>query len=86
MYECMNRKMMNSKNLGARSMKNGALDRKIWLWKLSRVKRSLQEVLVGGYILSGWEALTQKNRGSCGVWEIFRDFCGFLKRLEWFRT
>jgi hypothetical protein len=40
----------------------------------------------GGYILSGWEALTQKNRGSCGVWEIFRDFCGFLKRLEWFRT
>jgi hypothetical protein len=50
MYECMNRKMMNSKNLGARSMKNGALDRKIWLWKLSRVKRSLQEVLVGGGI------------------------------------
>jgi hypothetical protein len=37
-------RVMNSENLGARIMWNGALDQKIWLWKLSRVKWYFQEV------------------------------------------
>jgi hypothetical protein len=34
-------------------------------------------------ILEWLEGFGIKDRGSCGVWKIFRDFCGFL---EWFRT
>jgi hypothetical protein len=30
--------MRNSENFGARIMENGALDRKIWLWNISRAK------------------------------------------------
>jgi hypothetical protein len=80
MYECMNRKMMNSKNLGARSMKNGALDRKIWLWKLSRVKRSLQEVLGGVYFewLGSFDAKEQ------GLLRSLGNFQGFLWIFEAF--
>jgi hypothetical protein len=29
------------------------------------------------------EGLGAKYRGSCEIWEFFRDFCGFL---EWFRN
>jgi hypothetical protein len=39
---------MNSENLGARIIENGALDQNIWLWKLSGAKQSFQEVL--GYL------------------------------------
>jgi hypothetical protein len=33
-------RVMNSENLGARIMENGALDQKMWLWKLSGAKQS----------------------------------------------
>jgi hypothetical protein len=32
------------------------------------------------------EGFGAKDKGSCGVWEIFRDFCGILEGLHWFRT
>jgi hypothetical protein len=37
--------MRNSKSFGTIITKNRAQDRKIWLWKISRAKWSLQEVL-----------------------------------------
>jgi hypothetical protein len=79
--------MMNSKNLGARIMGNGALDRKIWALKALKGGT----IISGGSrgicaILSGWRALAWKNRGSCGVWEFFGDFGGFLELLRWFRS
>jgi hypothetical protein len=32
------------------------------------------------------EGVGAKDRGSCRIWDIFRDFCRFLEGLEWFRT
>jgi hypothetical protein len=37
--------MRNSVNLGTRIMKNGALDGKYGLWKISKAKQYFQEVL-----------------------------------------
>jgi hypothetical protein len=38
-------------------------------------------------VLLEWlEVFGAKDRGSCKIWEIFRDFDGFLECLEWFMT
>jgi hypothetical protein len=37
-------------------------------------------------ILEWLEGFGVKDRGSCGVWKIFRDFCVLFEGLEWFRT
>jgi hypothetical protein len=58
--------MINSENLGARSVENGALDRKIMALEAFKGKM----VLLGGsgfVELSGWKALARKNKGSCRV-------------------
>jgi hypothetical protein len=79
--------MMNSKNLGTRSTENRTLDRKIWALEGFKGKTVLSGCS-GGYMWNfEWlESFGAKEQGSCRVWEIFRDFCGFLERLEWFRT
>jgi hypothetical protein len=52
------------------------------------------EALKGKMVISGdygkwlesleWlEGLGAKDRGSCKVWEFFRDFGGFFECLEW---
>jgi hypothetical protein len=35
--------------------------------------------------LEWFEGLGAKNRGSCGVWELYRELCEILDGLEWFR-
>jgi hypothetical protein len=75
MYECMNHKKTE-------------LWIKIYgLWKLSRAKQSFQERYGGiSRILEWLEDLGAKDFGSCEVWEIFEDFCGFFEYLEWVRS
>jgi hypothetical protein len=36
--------------------------------------------------LEWFKGFGAKDRGSCRVWEFYRDFCGILDGLEWFRT
>jgi hypothetical protein len=87
---CMNARIeraKNSENLGLRIEENGALDQKIWALESFRGKM----VFLGGSeefleFLKWWEGLWPKRQGSCGIWEIFRDFCGIFDGLEWFRT
>jgi hypothetical protein len=50
---------MNSGNFGARIMKNGALCRKIWLWKIWRAKVSFWKIL--GYL---WNVLVAESFGT----------------------
>jgi hypothetical protein len=74
---------VNSENLGARIMRNGALDKKIWALEAFKGKT----VFSGGYgaileFLKWLDGLGAKDRGSCEIW----DFCGILEDLEWFRT
>jgi hypothetical protein len=35
--------------------------------------------------LEWFEGLGAKNRGSCGVWELYRELCEILDGLVWFR-
>jgi hypothetical protein len=70
---------MNSKNLGARMMENRAWNQNIWALEAFRGKM----VFLGGSgaileFLEWLEGLGVKDRGSCEIWEFFRDFCGFL--------
>jgi hypothetical protein len=69
MYECKNKKAMNSKNLGARITENEALNQKIWALEAFRGKT----VFSGGSgvnleFLEWLEGLGAKDRGSCKVW------------------
>jgi hypothetical protein len=78
---------MNSENLGARIMENGAWNQKIWALEAFRGKT----VFLGGSraileFLEWLEGLGAKDRGSCKIWKFLGDFCGFLECLEWFRT
>jgi hypothetical protein len=80
-------RVINSENLGARIMRNGALDQKIWALKACRGKT----IFSGGSgvimeFLEWLEGLGSKDRDSCKIWEFFRDFCGFFECLVWFRT
>jgi hypothetical protein len=73
---------MNSESLGTRITENGALDQKIWAFKVLGAKWSFQKVL--GAFLEGleWlEGLGEKDRGLCKIWEVFRDFSGILEGL-----
>jgi hypothetical protein len=50
-----------------------------------------QTVFLGGSgeileFLEWLEGLGAKYKGSCKIWEFFKDFCGFFECLEWFRT
>jgi hypothetical protein len=70
--------MRNSVNFRTRITENGAPDRKIWALEDFKGKT----VFLGGSegicgIFEWLEALAQKNRGSCEVWEFFGDFGGF---------
>jgi hypothetical protein len=78
---------MNSENLGTRIAESEALNQKIWALEAFRGKT----VFLGGpwvilEFLKWLEGLGAKDRGSCEVWGFFRDFGGFLKCLERFRT
>jgi hypothetical protein len=71
--------MMKSENFDARNMENGALDRKLWLWKLWRVKIVFSEGY-GGIcgIFSGWK-LRRERIGALAKFGIFLGiFGGFL--------
>jgi hypothetical protein len=68
-------------------MRNGALDQKVWA--LEALKGKI--VFSGGSgvicgILEWLELFGAKDRGSCEMWEFFRDCGGFLECLEWFGT
>jgi hypothetical protein len=59
---------VNSENLGARIMRNGALDKKIWALEAFKGKT----VFSGGYgpileFLEWLDGLGAKNRGSCEI-------------------
>jgi hypothetical protein len=66
---------MNSENFAARITENGALDRKIWLWKLWRSKWSFQEVL-GVFVesLSDWKLWREKIGVLANFGNFFGDF------------
>jgi hypothetical protein len=70
---------VNSKNLGTRIMRNGALDQKIWDLEALKVKMVISGDS-GKFLksLECLEGLGTKNRGSYKVWEFFGDFYGFL--------
>jgi hypothetical protein len=71
---------MNSENLGAGITENGNLDHRILALEACRGKM----VFSGGFglilgFLEWLEGFGAKDRGSCGVWEFARDFCGFWR-------
>jgi hypothetical protein len=75
--------VMNSENLGARIMENGAWNQKIWALEAFRGKT----VFSGGSrvileFLEWLEGLDTKDRGSCEIWGFFRDFCGIFEGLK----
>jgi hypothetical protein len=64
-------RMRNSVNLGTRIMKNGALDGKYGLWKISKAKQYFQEVLwVFVEFLSDWK-LWHERTGALAKFGIF---------------
>jgi hypothetical protein len=68
-------RVMNSENLGARIVQNGALDQNIWALVASRAKRSFLKVMWQFWnFLSGWRVLAQKT----GALTKFDDFSGGL--------
>jgi hypothetical protein len=72
---------MNSENLGARIMENGALYQKIWALKVLGAKQSFQEVL--GHFLnvqSSWRAFVTKT----GAYAKFGEFLEIL--VEFWRV
>jgi hypothetical protein len=78
---------MNSMNLGIRIMENRALNQKIWALEAFKDKT----IILGGSrvileIFEWFEGLGAKDRASCEVWRLFKDFGGFLECLERFMT
>jgi hypothetical protein len=81
------KRAMNSETLGARIIRNRALDQKIWAFEVFRGKT----VFLGGSgvileFLERLEGLDTKDRGSCKICGFFRDFCGISERLKWFKS
>jgi hypothetical protein len=77
-------RVMNSKNLGARIMENGAWNQKIWALEAFRGKTIF---LVGSRpILEFLEWLEGLGAKDGGLLRISGIFCGILEGLKWFRT
>jgi hypothetical protein len=73
--------------MGTRIKENRGMDQKIRALEAFRGKT----VFTGGFgavleFLECFEGLGAKDRGSIEIWGFFRDFCGILDGLEWFRT
>jgi hypothetical protein len=86
MYECQIERAMNSENLGSRIIKT-----ELWIKKYGSGSFQGQNGLFKRFwqilkFLKWLEGFGTKDRGSCEIWEIFGDFCGFLEGLKWFRT
>jgi hypothetical protein len=78
-------RMMNSENLGARIMWNGALDRKMWALEAFKGRTVFSRGSRGWHLLNFRVAVgSWCNR--IGDFVVFGDFCGILEGLEWFRT
>jgi hypothetical protein len=75
--------MRNSENFGARITENGALDRKIWFWKLWRVKWSFKKVL-GVFVefFSGGKLWRERTRALAKTGNFSQIFGEFLECLE----
>jgi hypothetical protein len=76
--------MINSKNLGTRSTENGALDRKIRTLETLKGQRDISGG-VWGYLWN-FECLESFGAKEQGLLRSLGIFCGFLERLEWFRS
>jgi hypothetical protein len=80
-------RVMNFENLGAKIMRNRALDEKIWALEAFKDKA----VILGGSggicgILEWLEGLGAKEQGLLRNLRIFWWFFGILEGLEGFRT
>jgi hypothetical protein len=78
---------MNYENLGARIAENGAWNQKIWALEAFRGKMVFSRRFKGnfgffGVVGGSWH----KRQGLLQNWGFFRDFCGILEGLNWFRT
>jgi hypothetical protein len=71
--------MMNSENLGARGMKNGALDRKIWALEAFNGKTIFLGDSRGDSRIfwSCWRVFTQKTGAFVEFWEFLGIFVDF---------
>jgi hypothetical protein len=68
--------MMKSENFDARNMENGALDRKLWLWKLWRVKIVFSEGYGGICGIFSGRKLQRERIGALA--KFGKKFRGFL--------